>query len=931
MILNRTLLVCCCLFLSFQSLLGSLPFRGNVGQWDPAILFGIVSGPTKVAFGSEGISWSHWTAESEVRFQMKWMGARPNVVPEGRDTTETQIHYLRTTDQAFHSHEFQTLRYPDLWPGIDLVYRAGNGSLKYDLLLAPGADPREIQFEFEGLEGIEVDPDGRLRMVHPNGQFHDAPPYSYQVRDGKKIEIPSRYQLNDCGQLGFSFPEGYDPQLPLVIDPVSIEWSTFLAGTNGSRAFLRDILLDEAGNIYGVGYAEAGFPTTPGVFNPQHNGNSAPLLDVVVFKMDPTGSSLIWATYLGGERGEQGTAIARDPAGNIYVTGSTYSTDFPASANAVQPLHGDGIFNNRDAFAAKISPNGDALLYATFFGGLGDEYGTAIDVNAAGEAFIGGYTNGGAIPTTPGVLREQFAGAPGFSDAFVFRLNPDGSQFIYSTYIGGTQSETITELIINDQNEASFTGEVNSPDFPITPDAAFRFKLGNSACAYASRLSADGSKMMASTYLCGYQGDHGEGLALNEAGDFYVTGRTYSSTFPTTPDAYDPTFGGSPDAFFARVSADGSSLQYASLYGEGGQQTGTGIRVNAAGEIFVTGITGSIDFPTTSCAMDSTHNGGNSYWGGDIFLLKFDSTGRDLLYSSLIGGSREDRLPTMELDNEGCTEGVVIAATSNSEDFPTTPGAFQEVVGGNAERSIVLRISESLDLAIRMEDSCPTPGDTFSLSADFLSCGHWTDPRQWQWDLGDGTLVGDTASLRHAYAQPGSYTVRLYRPHCPEPVAERVIDLLDLDLGPDLELCPGDEVWLDATLPRAVAYRWYDGVTEATHRVDKSGALYVDAWDAAGCQVSDTVQVTVLEGDSIEVPNAFSPNGDGINDAFFVTGLGTGRWALTVYDRWGKERYFSPAYQNDWEGDALPVGAYYYVLRNAAGCGQRMGAVNLVR
>ncbi|MEM7040070.1 MAG: PKD domain-containing protein, partial [Bacteroidota bacterium] len=426
-----------------------------------------------------------------------------------------------------------------------------------------------------------------------------------------------------------------------------------------------------------------------------------------------------------------------------------------------QPVHADSGFFNYDAFVSKFSPDGANLLYSTFFCGFGDDFGRTIAVNAGGEAFVGGFTNGGAIPTTPGAYDQTFAGAPGFADMFVFRLAADAGSLIYSTFIGGSESESVNDIVVNEANEASFTGEVNSPNFPTTPGALQSNRTGVSACACAVRLSADGSQLLASTYVCGNRGDYGEALAIDDAGNFYLTGRTYSDLYPITPGAYDSIPGGDADVFVAKVSAGADSLYFATFYGGMRRDIGTSIEVTSRGEVFVGGVTGSVDFEVTDCVVDSVVAGGANFWGGDFFLLKFDATGRELHYATALGGYADEVLPRMAWDNPDCPKAVVLAGSSNSPDYPTTPDAFQTQLSPAGTNFAVTLLRE--DLAAEIEfpaDSCPETGVPFAFRANVAGCGHWTDLSQLEWVFGDGATALDSA-VTHTYLGNGSYAVTL--------------------------------------------------------------------------------------------------------------------------------------------------------------------------
>lgn len=724
---------------------------------------------------------------------------------------------------------------------------------------------------------------------------------------------------------------------PAQVPAVSAAWSTFVGGAGSQYGgFLYDIALDPEGNIVGVGAFEAGFPVTPAAWDTTFGGGSGAgpgglqAADAVVFKLDKTGSQLLWATYLGGSRADAAVAVKVAPNGNIFVAGNTTSPDFPTSADAFQNTHGDGNLGNYDVFLAILSPDGDSLLHASLYGGLGDDYAGDLDLGSDDEVAVTGYTNGGNVPVSPNAFDQSFNGAIGFSDIFVFKSNSTASQLLYSTYIGGSESETGIAIQLNAQGEAVITGEVNSFDFPTTPGALYENKTGLGASAYMARLSNDGSQLLACTYLAGNRGDYAEALVLSHEEEVWIAGRTYSDIFPLSPDAIDDSHNGDADIFLARISAAGDSLQYASYYGGSSREICTDMALNAQGELFLVGNTVSPDFPTTDCSTDSTWNGGSLYWGGDAFLLKFDASGTRLLYSSFWGGTANESTPAIAMDPADCPGSVVLGMTTGSNDFPTTPGAYMETKPPNDQFGIT-RLGESLQVKITLPaDSCPQTGAAFPLGYEVLDCGHWTDLSALQWDFGDGSGRLDSATS-HVYTQNGDYLVGLSLPGCTERLDTVGLGLFGLDLGPDLDLCRGEKAWLDGRVAQAQTYRWQDGGTEALREVDREGLWWLEVTDARGCTASDSVVVQLLGEGDIVPPNVFSPNGDGINDAFLISGLEDKRFALLVYDRWGTLVHEDPAYNNDWAGRDLPEGTYYYILESPDRCGRYMGSVTLIR
>jgi hypothetical protein len=286
------------------------------------------------------------------------------------------------------------------------------------------------------------------------------------------------------------------------------------------------------------------FPTTPGAWQTTLGGGA----DVFVTKLNPTGSALVYSTYLGGARFDQGSAIAVDAAGNAYVTGGTTSGDFPTTPGTRQPTFGGGFA--KDVFVTKLNPTGRALAYSTYLGAGSDEHGYGIAVDSVGNAYVTG-TSATDFPTTPGALQTT---SPGGGNGFIAKLNPAASALVYSTYLGGSSYDQGAEIAVDAAGSAHVTGYTESTDFPTTPDARQTALLGFND-AYLTKLNPAGGALVYSTYLGGSGGDEGIGVALDSAGNAYTAGFTTSSDFPTTPGTRQATFGGGfADAFVTKLA-----------------------------------------------------------------------------------------------------------------------------------------------------------------------------------------------------------------------------------------------------------------------------------------------------------------------------------------------------------------------------------------
>ncbi|MEQ1646294.1 MAG: SBBP repeat-containing protein, partial [Pyrinomonadaceae bacterium] len=395
--------------------------------------------------------------------------------------------------------------------------------------------------------------------------------------------------------------------------------------------------------------------------------------------------------------------IAVDASGNAYVTGETNSPAFPTTAGAFDTTHNGGP----DAFAAKLNSTGSALLYSTFIGGTSNEFGYAIAVDPAGNAFVAGSTESAGFPTTAGAFDTTHNGG---ADAFVTKLNAAGASPMYSTFIGGSAFDDCFAMAVDPSGNAVMTGETDSTTYPTTT-GAFDTTYNGVVDAFVTKLNAAGSSLVYSTFLGGSVDDGGYGIATDATGDAYVTGYTSggSTAFPTTAGAFDTIHNGSVDAFATKVNAAGSSLVYSTFIGGSLGDNGRAIAVDTSGNVFLTGETNSPTFPTTVGAIDTTHNGDT-----DAFVAKLNAAGSSLVDSTFLGGSTVDVGLGLAVDSAG---NAFVTGVSESAGFPTTTGAFDTTQNG-AEDAFITKI----ELPAGFEsDVAPRPNGDGSLLATDLT------------------------------------------------------------------------------------------------------------------------------------------------------------------------------------------------------------------
>lgn len=416
---------------------------------------------------------------------------------------------------------------------------------------------------------------------------------------GSGVEFASRPAVDSAGNVYVTgrtttYGTGGDIFVAKLSSAGALIYFTYFGGS--ASEVPAGIAVDAAGNTYVVA------STT----------SYSPSADILVAKLNAAGTALLYSTFFGGTGPDEPYGIAIDGAGNAYVTGETDSIDYPTTAGAFQTKRR----GQSDAFVTKLNAAGNALVYSTYLGGDGFDYAMGIAVDASGFAYVAGRTSPlgsvGSFPTTAGAYRTL---AAGMEDAFVTKLVPSGSSLSFSTYLGGSATDRANAIAIDSGLNVYVTGDTTSHNFPVTP-GALRTTHADVEDAFVTKLNASGNSVSYSTYLGGSSGDLGTGIAVNSAGNAYVTGWTLSNDFPATPGAFRSFSGGGNDSFVTELSVTGSALMYSTYAGGSGVDLAFGIAVNGAGNAYVGGTTTSANFPVSSAAQ-SVFAGGQ-----DAFVLK---------------------------------------------------------------------------------------------------------------------------------------------------------------------------------------------------------------------------------------------------------------------------------------------------------------------
>jgi hypothetical protein len=666
---------------------GKLPlsFELNQGQADPRVKF-LSRGRDYGVFltGSEVVlevqESGGRSQESEARIQgsiqnpkskienevvrLRLEGVKPDAEVSGREELPGKANYFLGNDPKKWRTNVPTyamVRYHDVYPGVDLEYYGNRGGqLEFDFIVAPGADPSVIALDVGALREppLRIDRDGDLVISAKGSEVRFHKPEVYQPGEGSSLItrhsslVDGRFVLAARNRIHFALGP-YDHSKTLVIDP-ELVYSTYLGGAPGypQPGFdtANGIAVDSSGNAYVVGTAYSTYIPTVNAFQATNN---SPVSNVFVTKFNATGTALVYSTYLGGSGvqflnyGDKGNAIAVDSAGNAYLTGQTCSTDFPTA----QPLQASP--QGCEAFVTKLNPAGSSLVYSTYLGG-GNDTGTGIAVDSAGNAYLTGFTSSAVFPT----YNPLQPSLNGITNAFVTKLNAAGSAFVYSTYLGGEVSQG-AGIAADSSGNAYVTGFTNSGLLTVNP---IQPGLNGYQNAFVSKLNADGSALVYSTYLGGSQTDQGAGIAVDSSGNAYLTGTTSSPDFPTVNPIQTQPKTGVQNAFVTKVNPAGSALIYSTYLGGSGcsitsncigfqtGDEGLGIAVDSNGVAYVTGSTESADFPTVNAIQPSV-NGNNQILTG--FVACLNAAGSALAFSTYLGPTAQAQANAIAVDSSG--------------------------------------------------------------------------------------------------------------------------------------------------------------------------------------------------------------------------------------------------------------------------------------
>jgi len=620
-------------------------------------------------------------AESVIRMTMP--GANPEPIIAAEEQQPGVKNYLIGNDpKNWHTNipAFARVRYRDVYPGVDVIYH-GTRQLEFDVVVNPGANPDQIELSFDGAKHISTDASGNLILTSEAGELRLQRPVSYQEENGTRRAVDSRFVVKNDHQVVFALGS-YDRSRQLVIDP-SISFATYFGGggtkLSGEESGL-GIAIDGSGNAYVVGTTNSStpLPGNPTLIPPGGQ------YDCYLAEFSPSGS-IVFTTIFGGTLNDLPQAVAVDTTG-IYVVGLTQSMDFPGvTASSAQPAFGGaGPNGDGDAFVAKLATTGASITWATYLGGkdFDEAFAVAVDnsqnVFVVGETFSTNFPNHSPLP--------QGGAINGSADGFVTEVNPGGTAFLISSYIGGTNLDLATGVAWNlTTGDVYVNGGTQSPNLPVT-SSAFQKTCGSDGnCngkngvflddAFVAAFSpASTAAYVYFTYLGGGGVDDAFAIATDSTGDAYVTGRTASgqSTHFPTLNPFQSTLNGVQNAFVTQLNPAGTALVYSTYLGGEGLDKGLGIALDPSNNVYVTGQTTSTKFPVANPTQAAFGGGKPGQFDSDAFLSELNYTGSTLTlpFSTYIGGSGDEDIQGGFVAVDATGNDIYVVGDTNSTNFP---------------------------------------------------------------------------------------------------------------------------------------------------------------------------------------------------------------------------------------------------------------------
>jgi gliding motility-associated-like protein len=754
-----------------------------------AITFDLVNAEDLLHEHHPGTDSTHAAENHSVRhhaYKMIFENANPETqLTHNKQSKEYYNYFLGNNPQKWSTfvYGYGEVTYKKIYNGIDLKWYSSGEHIKYDFIVQRGADVNQIQITYKGTDGLELK-DGNLIIHNTVNTITESKPYAYQYRNGQITVVNCDYEING-NTVSFVFPDGYNKNLELFIDP-ELVFASYTGASADNWGYTATN--DDDGNLFGGGIVfSSGYPTTVGAFQTSYQGGQC---DVGISKFSADGSSLIYSTYLGGNNSELPHSMIANSDGELVILGTTGSNDWPTTAGAYDATYNGGPptlvdeyinFSGADIYVTKLSADGTALIGSTYIGGSGlDGMNTAsgyttyynygdfargeVMIDAADNIYIASSTNSSSFPTTAGAFQTILAGD---QEGVVFKMNSTCSSLIWSTFIGGEDEDGAYSIKINSDNEPIVAGGTASGDFPVTPGSWHSTYLGGTADGWIIRLEADGSDLIAGTFVGTNQYDQNFFVEVDDADNIYFTGQTKGS-FPVTPGVYSEANG---KQYIGKINPDLTAPIYTTIFGSGSSAvniTLSAFLVDECENVYVSGWGGTVNqlhnpstgstsgMTVTPDAIQATTD------GSDFYFYVLSKNAVDLLFASYFGGNfTAEHVDggTSRFDKSGAIYQAVCAGCGGSDGFPTTDGAYSETNGSVNCNLGVIKIEFNLAGIYAAAIAEPSLIGCAPFDVEFSNTS--IGAVDYIWDFGDGSPTTSIFEPSHTYLVPGDYTVML--------------------------------------------------------------------------------------------------------------------------------------------------------------------------
>lgn len=656
----------------------SIVFTENLGQWDNQVRFRAATGGVTVWLSNDGILYalSRSTGQrpeprvearkalksdpaeemEDLLFGIKFLGSNPRPEVYGVSKKDFHSNYFLGNDASRWKSSvpsFDTVVYLGIYPGIDMKYYADDAGIEYTFVVAPGADPSAIRLRYEGVISLSADQKSELRISTAWGTLDEKLPAIYQVIDGKKINVGGSFDVGNDGSFGFAIGKDFDRSAELIIDPV-LTFSSYLGGSGAQ--YPSEIKEDALGNILVLGHTRSlDYPTAGDPYQAVYGGGE---FDAVLTKISRLTSQIVYSTYIGGSMRDEEPRLVFGSQGDMYITGRTYSPDFPT----VNPFQST-LSGSDDSFVLRLNAAGNQLLYSTYLGGGKEEDLSRIAVDDQGYIYVCGITTSYDFPTMNPISPEQTGGQ---YDGYMTKFYPAGDALVYSTYLGGHGDEEFQGLGVTSAGEAVVAGFTYSDDYPVA-NALYECQINPDGPidAIITKFSSDGSSLVFSTYLGGTEDEWFEDLVLDASGNIYLVGSMESLDFEMV-NAIQPvhcvitgdTWGS--DIFVAVMNGSGNELLFTTFLCGSMNDWGTSIDLGPDGSIYVCGITESADFEVSS-PIQGTMNGES-----DMVVARISPDRSRMIYATYFGGSDDEFKTHLGAGSDEC---VHVTGSTFSDDI----------------------------------------------------------------------------------------------------------------------------------------------------------------------------------------------------------------------------------------------------------------------